>query len=184
MTHPGIYVQGSRRRARDTEDVPTTITAFVGATLQGPTDAAALVRSFGDFTRIFGPHSSGGTLAHAVKLFFDNGGQEALICRVEPASGRASVRSFSGVPCRPTVPSTTGRGLSRARRRPYRHPERTFGSNGSRFELGSRPHGSSETLGFPSRGPRLNSLSAEKATESVTLQVQGIELLDIREEDT
>ena len=134
MTHPGIYVQGSRRRARDTEDVPTTITAFVGATLQGPTDAAALVRSFGDFTRILGPHSSGGTLAHAVKLFFDNGGQEALICRVEPASGRASVRSFSGVPCRPTVPSTTGRGLSRARRRPYRHPERTFGSNGSRFD--------------------------------------------------
>ena len=57
MTHPGIYVQGSRRRARDTEDVPTTITAFVGATLQGPTDelrssgASAISRGFWGHTR-------------------------------------------------------------------------------------------------------------------------------------
>ena len=68
--------------ARAIEGVPTSTTAFIGGSVRGPTDRPRLVTSFTDFERVFGGLSATFSMGHAVRLFFENGGRRALICRV------------------------------------------------------------------------------------------------------
>jgi phage tail sheath protein FI len=60
----------------------TNIAAFVGRTLKGPVNEPVLVRSFSDFTRVFGGLWQPSTLSYAVEQFFENGGRGAVIVRV------------------------------------------------------------------------------------------------------
>jgi phage tail sheath protein FI len=62
--------------------VATSITAFIGAALRGPTDAPGNVNSFGDFEQLYGGLWAQSTLGYAVAQFFQNGGNHALIVRV------------------------------------------------------------------------------------------------------
>lgn len=63
--------------------VATSITAFIGSALHGPTDAPGSVNSFADFERLYGGLWAQSTLGYAVQQFFSNGGSRALIVRVE-----------------------------------------------------------------------------------------------------
>jgi phage tail sheath protein FI len=63
--------------------VATSITAFIGSTLSGPTDVPGSVTSFIDFERLYGGLWVQSTLGYAVQQFFLNGGSQALIVRVE-----------------------------------------------------------------------------------------------------
>jgi len=63
--------------------VATSITAFIGTALHGPTDAPGSVNSFIDFERLYGGLWAQSTLGYAVRQFFLNGGSQALIVRVE-----------------------------------------------------------------------------------------------------
>jgi phage tail sheath protein FI len=63
--------------------VATTITAFIGSALRGPTDMPGSVNSFVDFERLYGGLWAQSTLGYAVQQFFLNGGGQALIVRVE-----------------------------------------------------------------------------------------------------
>ncbi len=63
--------------------VATSITAFIGSALRGPTDAPGSVNSFVDFERLYGGLWAQSTLGYAVQQFFLNGGSQALIVRVE-----------------------------------------------------------------------------------------------------
>jgi phage tail sheath protein FI len=63
--------------------VATSITAFIGSALHGPTDAPGSVNSFIDFERLYGGLWAQSTLGYAVQQFFLNGGSQALIVRVE-----------------------------------------------------------------------------------------------------
>src|SRR4051794_27041555 len=63
--------------------VATSITAFIGSALRGPTDTPASVNSFTDFERLYSGLWTQSTLGYAVQQFFLNGGSQALIVRVE-----------------------------------------------------------------------------------------------------
>ncbi len=60
----------------------TSIAAFIGRTLKGPVNEPVPVRSFADFTRVFGGLWQPSTLSYAVEQFFENGGRCAVIVRV------------------------------------------------------------------------------------------------------
>jgi phage tail sheath protein FI len=63
--------------------VATSITAFIGSALRGPTEMPGSVNSFSDFERLYGGLWAQSTLGYAVQQFFLNGGSQALIVRVE-----------------------------------------------------------------------------------------------------
>jgi hypothetical protein len=60
----------------------TNIAAFVGRALKGPVNEPVPVRSFADYTRMFGGLWQPSTLSYAVEQFFENGGRCAIIVRV------------------------------------------------------------------------------------------------------
>lgn len=82
LTSPGVYVEELPSGQHTITGVATSITAFVGRTLRGPSDQPLLVQSYGDFTRYYGGLSVDSTVSYAVQHFFQNGGTQALICRV------------------------------------------------------------------------------------------------------
>jgi Bacteriophage tail sheath protein len=69
--------------------VATSITAFIGRALRGPTDAPGSLNSFGDFQRLYGGLWAQSTLGYAVNQFFLNGGSQALIVRVHNVAAAA-----------------------------------------------------------------------------------------------
>jgi phage tail sheath protein FI len=60
----------------------TSIAAFIGRALKGPVNEPVPVRSFADYTRVFGGLWQPSTLSYAVEQFFENGGRCAIIVRV------------------------------------------------------------------------------------------------------
>ena len=84
---PGVYVEETSFRAKSIEGVGTSTTAFVGPARRGPVGVRSeLITSLGDFERFYGSAQNlsltGLTtyqqklnhLAHAVRVYFDNGG--------------------------------------------------------------------------------------------------------------
>jgi uncharacterized protein len=65
------------------DGVATSITAFIGSALRGPTELPGSVNSFADFERLYGGLWAQSTLGYAVQQFFLNGGSQASIVRVE-----------------------------------------------------------------------------------------------------
>ena len=92
---PGVYVEETSFRSKSIEGVGTSTTAFVGPTLKGPDKITPdLITSFADFERIYGglgdlAPGRPNYLAHAVKVFFDNGGSRLYVSRVVPGSATA-----------------------------------------------------------------------------------------------
>jgi phage tail sheath protein FI len=92
-TYPGVYIEEISSGVRTITGVATSITAFIGRTLRGPTDADAaspvVINSYGDFERIFGGLWADSTLGYAVRDFYRNGGAQAIIVRLyhAPAAG-------------------------------------------------------------------------------------------------
>jgi hypothetical protein len=105
---PGLYQSGDDRGGgiRVTEQgMPSAalepaapgVVAFVGRTLRGPVDQPVVVRSFGDFERLFGGLWQPSPLAYALSQFFGNGGREAVVVRVANAARSATVLLPTGV---------------------------------------------------------------------------------------
>ncbi len=101
---PGVYVEETSFRAKSIEGVATSTAGFVGQTRFGPTTGAPmLVTSFEEFQRHFGDGddlllAEGlrlNQLAHAARLFFENGGRRLYVARVwrAPASGTGRAAS-------------------------------------------------------------------------------------------
>ncbi|MEL7239367.1 MAG: hypothetical protein AAGK78_10930, partial [Planctomycetota bacterium] len=101
---PGVYVQETSFRAKPLEGVSTTTAAFVGPTRRGPISSGdelagetpatpEILTSIGDFERVYGATDplelASGTsvnyIAHAVRAYFDNGGQRLYVARVHQA---------------------------------------------------------------------------------------------------
>ena len=82
VSYPGVYVEEIPSGVHTITGVATSITAFVGRALRGPTDQAMTINSFGDFERIFGGLWLGSTMSFAVRDFYLNGGSQAVIVRV------------------------------------------------------------------------------------------------------
>jgi uncharacterized protein len=90
-TYPGVYIEEIPSGVRTITGVATSITAFMGKALRGPTDAPVTITSFGDYERIFGGLHRDMTLSYAVRDFFLNGGGQAVIVRLyRPTAGKAA----------------------------------------------------------------------------------------------
>src|SRR5689334_8330684 len=85
LTYPGVYVEEIPSGVRTITGVATSITAFIGRALRGPTDvddqSPVTINSFGDFERIFGGLWVESSLGYAVRDFYLNGGSQAIIVR-------------------------------------------------------------------------------------------------------
>lgn len=94
---PGVYVQVSPATPASIAGVSTSVTAFVGPTLKGPTKSPPkLLTSFIDFERIYGglgdlsfdpPLNH---VAHAVREFFAEGGTQLYVARVKGKSAKTA----------------------------------------------------------------------------------------------
>jgi phage tail sheath protein FI len=93
---PGVYVEEISFRAHSIEGVPTSTAAFIGPTRTSPpadsTAAPEPLKSFIDFEQQYGSlddlQTSQGAqcnyIAHAARVFFDNGGQRLYVGCVGP----------------------------------------------------------------------------------------------------
>ena len=81
-SYPGVYVEELPSSVRSIIGVGTSITAFVGRAIKGPTNEAVLIHSFADYTRIFGGLWNKSNMSYAVYQYFQNGGIDAVIVRV------------------------------------------------------------------------------------------------------
>jgi len=87
VSYPGVYIEELSSGVHAITGVATSITAFVGRALRGPTDEDAdqspvIVNSFGDFERVFGGVWLDSAMSFAVNDFFLNGGNQAVIVRL------------------------------------------------------------------------------------------------------
>ena len=97
-TYPGVYIEEIPSGVRTITGVATSITAFIGRALRGPTDDPITINSYGDFERIFGGLWAESTLGYAVRDFYLNGGSQAIIVRLFHTNPVAAV---------PPVPDNT-----------------------------------------------------------------------------
>ena len=94
-TYPGVYIEEIPSGVRTITGVATSITAFLGKALRGPTDQPVTITSFADFERIFGGLHRDFTLGYAVRDFFLNGGSQAIIVRLYKAvEGKATKATY------------------------------------------------------------------------------------------
>ncbi len=82
-TYPGVYIEEIPSGVRTIAGVATSITAFIGFALRGPTNDPVRIQNFGDFERLFGGLSLASTMSFAVQQYFLNGGTDAIIVRLE-----------------------------------------------------------------------------------------------------
>lgn len=90
-SYPGVYIEELPSGVRTITGVATSITAFIGRARQGPVNEPVMVRSFGEFERVFGGLWLESTLSYAVRHYFANGGSDALIVRIHNGATKASL---------------------------------------------------------------------------------------------
>jgi phage tail sheath protein FI len=93
-TYPGVYIEEVPSGVRTITGVATSIAAFVGRALRGPTDTPVVVNGFADFERVFGGLWVDSALGFAVRDFFLNGGGQAIVVRLyagEAAKAKSKV---------------------------------------------------------------------------------------------
>ncbi len=97
---PGVYVEETSFRQKTLEGVSTSTAGFVGIARFGPVEGEPeLLTSFNEFERLYGGLESinlGGEpranyLAHAVRAFFEEGGQRCYVARVFEAGTAANL---------------------------------------------------------------------------------------------
>jgi phage tail sheath protein FI len=96
LSYPGVYIEEIPSGVRTITGVATSITAFVGRAVSGPTDDPVLVNSFADYERRFGGLDVSSTMSYAVRDFYLNGGSQALIVRVAPSDASAAEIRLEG----------------------------------------------------------------------------------------
>ena len=119
LTYPGVYIEEIPSGVRAITGVATSITAFVGRALRGPTDGDedspfTVVNSYGDFERTFGGLWLGSALGFAVRDFFLNGGSQALIVRCyrpDGANAERATMSINGLDLEAASPGAWGNQL-------------------------------------------------------------------------
>jgi phage tail sheath protein FI len=88
-TYPGVYIEEIPSGVRTIIGVSTSITAFAGRALKGPTNEPVMIHSFADYERIFGGLWVHSTMSYAVQQYFLNGGTDAVIVRLARNAAKA-----------------------------------------------------------------------------------------------
>jgi phage tail sheath protein FI len=71
--------------------VAATVVAFIGRTERGPVNEPVAIRSFEDYRRIFGGHTTFSFVSFVVQHFFMHGGDHAVVVRVANRATRATI---------------------------------------------------------------------------------------------
>jgi uncharacterized protein len=95
-TYPGVYIEEISSGVRTITGVATSITAFIGFALKGPTNEPIRIQSFGDFQRKFGGLTLDSTISYATQQFFLNGGSDAMIVRLSNPGKPATLELDGG----------------------------------------------------------------------------------------
>lgn len=82
-SYPGVYIEEVPSGVRTITGVATSITAFIGRALRGPVNEPTTINNYGDFERTFGGLWTLSMMSYAVKDFYLNGGNTAIIIRIE-----------------------------------------------------------------------------------------------------
>lgn len=104
-TYPGVYVQEVPSGVRTIVGVSTSIAMFIARASWGPTFEPVLCLNYSDFERTFTPNTSQSDLAHAVRLFFLNGGTQCYVMRIARESGANPAKAAV------TLPASSGNSL-------------------------------------------------------------------------
>lgn len=91
LSYPGVYIEEIPSGVRTITGVATSITAFLGRALRGPTDEPVTINNYGDFERVFGGLWVDSTLGYSVRDFYKNGGSQAIIVRLYHPDSSSSV---------------------------------------------------------------------------------------------
>ena len=102
-TYPGVYIEEIPSGVRTITGVATSITAFIGRALRGPTDEPKTINSYADFERIFGGLWVESSLGYAVRDFYLNDGSQAVVVRL--------YRAEEGDDARPSKAEIDAKGL-------------------------------------------------------------------------
>ena len=97
-TYPGVYIEEIPSGVRTITGVATSITAFIGRARKGPTDEPVFINSFSDFDRQFGGLWIESTMSYAVQDFYQNGGSQAIIVRINNGAGTAEISLAAASP--------------------------------------------------------------------------------------
>jgi len=76
--------------------VAPTVVAFIGRTERGPLNEPVAIKTFEEFTRAFGGHTSFSFVSLAVQHFFWHGGECAVVVRVANRATRATLEIPAG----------------------------------------------------------------------------------------
>ncbi|MEO6072658.1 MAG: phage tail sheath family protein, partial [Burkholderiales bacterium] len=90
LSYPGVYIEELASGVRTITGVATSITAFIGSALRGPTDQAVRIQNFSDYLRKFGDMSAASMMGYAVQQYFQHGGSDAYIVRVASDDAKAA----------------------------------------------------------------------------------------------
>ena len=91
-TYPGVYIEEIPSGVRTITGVATSIAAFIGRALRGPTDEPKTINNLGDFERSFGGLWVDSPMTYAVQDFYRNGGKQAIIVRLYHAESGATAK--------------------------------------------------------------------------------------------
>ena len=109
LTYPGVYVEEIPSGVHTITGVATSITAFIGRAIRGPTDDPVTINSYGDFERVFGGLWVESTLGYAVRDYFLNGGSQAIIVRLyHPKFATAADQTAAAKAATDTAAATVG----------------------------------------------------------------------------
>ena len=109
VSYPGVYIEEIASGVRTITGVATSITAFIGRALRGPTDDPITINSYGDFERVFGGLWADSALGYAVRDFYQNGGSQAIIVRLyHPKFASAADRTKVATAANDTAAAAVG----------------------------------------------------------------------------
>jgi uncharacterized protein len=95
-TYPGVYIEEISSGVRTIAGVPTSVTAFVGRAAMGPIGQPVRIQNFGAFQRLFGGLNAQMPLTYSVQQYFQNGGADAVIVRLQKDATAASISIPTG----------------------------------------------------------------------------------------
>ena len=90
VIYPGVFIEEITSPVRAITGVSTSITAFIGRALKGPTDTAKTIHSFPDYNHSFGGLWKKSNMSYAVYHYFLNGGTDAAIVRANNGALKAT----------------------------------------------------------------------------------------------
>ena len=111
MEYPGVYVEELPSGVRAIEGVPTSTALFIGWAARGPVDRAVELSSFAEYERHFGGPDPRAWLGYAVRHFFLNGGDKALVIRIESDGAERASARVGGLNVQANTSGAWGNGL-------------------------------------------------------------------------